>query len=91
MENQLRKEQLDFVCGQVAVLKDICCGMAAMHPYRSVLSQLAKNVRQNAVERSASAHYVAGIEDILEALEAMVNSAVIAELAQRQGPDTKLQ
>ena len=80
------EEILHFIMGQLDALKHICCGMAALHPRRSDLMQLGQYVLDNAAQKNASETYKAGIQQILETLQAMGDAALTAELVRRRGP-----
>ena len=90
MDNKMTKDQyLDFIIGQITVLKDVCGAMVALHPHRKTIFELAKNVLDHANEKNASEYCKDGIKDIVRVLTEMLNSAVLAEQLQKQGLDTK--
>lgn len=90
MDNKMTEKQyLDFIFGQIYVLKHLCSAMVALHPHRKTIFQLGKNVLDEAIDKNASEYRKDGIKDILEVVAQMVDSALISELVPKPGPDTR--
>ena len=75
-----------FISGQIDVLKHITTSMAVFHPQRDVISTLANNVLDNAIQKNATASYINGIKDILLALDVMLNTVKQSEQNEIQNP-----
>jgi predicted secreted protein len=86
MDNKMTQD-LDFITGQISVLRDVCGAMVALHPHRKVIVQVAQNVLDDAAKNKASEYYKDGIKDILEVFAVMLNSALLAEQIQKEGLD----
>jgi hypothetical protein len=86
MNNKMTGQQyLDFMAGQINVLKYACATLIGMRSDRSNIIKLIKGIPAYPIEETSSEHYRRGIKDIVEELDALSDVATLAEQFRKQG------
>jgi len=86
MNSKMTKEQyLDFMAGQITVLKYACATLIGMRSDRSDIIKLIKGIPTYPIEDISSEHYRRGIKNIVEELDALSDVATLAEQFKKQG------
>ena len=86
MNNKMTLEQyLDFMAGQITVLKYACATLIGMRSDRSDIIKLIKGIPTYPIADISSEHYRRGITSIVEELDALSDVATLAEQFRKQG------
>jgi hypothetical protein len=76
--------------GQVDTLSNLCCTIAALHPYKSQLLQLMKSHEKTvAVEITAepyASNYKSGVKKVIDNLETAISTVVVASQTNQSKP-----
>ncbi|MBN2063123.1 MAG: hypothetical protein JW882_22150 [Deltaproteobacteria bacterium] len=80
------EEYRHYISGQIDVIKQIATSMAAFHPQRDIIRDLANNVLDNGIQKNATVSYLNGVKNILQALEVMLDTVKESEQRAFQNP-----
>lgn len=80
------KELVDRTNGRIVVLQYAFASLIAMHPEKEKLVQLIKGMMTYPIEETASEIYRRGMQDVVDTLDEVILTAVLAEQEGRKGP-----
>lgn len=83
------QERLDFISGQIVVLRSVCAMLLGTRTDRNDLIKVIKGMQHYPIEKVSSDQYRAGIKDIVEELDALSDLATLAALFRAQGVGSK--